>query len=132
MIIDGKKWHYLAVKNLSPLLKRIIHDEDFYCLNCLHSFRKKSKLRKHKTICKKHNYCYTEKPKEYNNILKNKHGEKFMKVPFIINANLKSLLAKINTCHNNPENSSTTKINKQTASGYFLFIHCSFVVTKKI
>ena len=43
-----------------------------------------------------------------------------MKVPFIIYADLESLLEKMNTCHNNPEKSSTTKINKQTLSGYKL------------
>ena len=35
------------------------------------------------------------------------------------------LLEKIDTCHNNIEKSSTTKVNnKQTASGYSLFTHC--------
>ena len=37
-----------------------------------------------------------------------------MKVPFIIYADLESLLEKMNTSHNNPEKSSTTKINKHT------------------
>ena len=36
----------------------------------------------------------------------------------------------MNTCHNNPEKSSTIKINKHTASGYSLFIYCSFDATK--
>ena len=44
-----------------------------------------------------------------------------MKVPFIIYVDLDSLLEKINTCHNNPEKSSTTKINKRTPSDYSLF-----------
>ena len=35
-----------------------------------------------------------------------------MRVPFIIFAGLECLLEKINTCHNNPEKPSTTKINK--------------------
>ena len=43
---------------------------------------------------------------------------------------MESLHDKIGTCHNNPEKSSTTKINKHTASGYSLFTHCSFDVTK--
>ena len=34
------------------------------------------------------------------------------------------------TCHNNPEKSSTTKINKHTSSAYSLFTHCSFDTTK--
>ena len=37
MITDGKKWHCLAVKSLSALLKRITSKhKDFYCLNCFH------------------------------------------------------------------------------------------------
>ena len=36
----------------------------------------------------------------------------------------------MNTCHNNPEKSSTTKINKHTSSGYSLFTRCSFDTTK--
>ena len=38
----------------------------------------------------------------------------------------------MNTCHNNPEKSSTTKINKHTPSGYSLFTHCLSGTTKKI
>ena len=42
VISDGKKWHYLAVKKLSALLRGITskHQGDFYCLNCLHFFAK--------------------------------------------------------------------------------------------
>ena len=36
----------------------------------------------------------------------------------------------MNTCHNNPEKSSTTKINKRTTSGYSLFTQYSFDTTK--
>ena len=58
-------------------------------------------------------------------------GEKSVKVPFIIYADLvESLLEKLNTCHNNPEKSSTTKINKLTPSGYSLFAHSLFDTTK--
>ena len=45
MIPNGEKWHYLAVKKLSALLRRITSKRyrDFYCLNCLHFFRAKKK-----------------------------------------------------------------------------------------
>ena len=35
MISDGEKYHYLTVRRLSALLKRVTsnHDGDFYCLN---------------------------------------------------------------------------------------------------
>ena len=45
MITDGEKWHYLAVKTLSALLKGITSKDkgDFYCLNCFHSYGTKRK-----------------------------------------------------------------------------------------
>ena len=67
-------------------------------------------------MCKDQDYCYVEMPDKDNNVLKYNHGEKSMKVPFIIYAEKESLLEKISTCHNNPNESSTTKINKHTPS----------------
>ena len=115
MIIDGKKWHYIAVKSLSALFRGITskHEGDFYCLNCFQSYSTENKLIKHKKVCENHDYCYAEIPEE-DKILKYNQGEKSMKVPFVIYADLESLLEKMNTCHNNFEKSSTTKINKHT------------------
>ena len=72
MISDGQKWHYLVVKNLSGLLRGITstHKEDFYCLNCFHSYRTENKLEAHKKICENHDYCYVEMPTKNNNIIK--------------------------------------------------------------
>ena len=128
MITDGKKWHYLAVKRLSALFRGITgnNNGDLYFLNCFKSYTTENKLKKHKQVCENHDYCYVEIPEEDNKILKYNHGEKSMKVPFTIYANFEYLLEKMNTCHNNPEKSSTTKINKHTPSGYSLFTHCSF------
>ena len=38
------RWHYLTLKSLSALLREITskYYRDFYCLNCLHSFRTKN------------------------------------------------------------------------------------------
>ena len=69
-------------------------------------------------------------PTKDNNIIKYNHGEKSMKVPFIIYADLECLLEKMSTCINNPNDSSTTKINKHTPSGYSIFISCSFDKSK--
>ena len=69
--------------------------------------------------------------KEDNKVLKYNHGERSMKVPFIISADWESLLEKLSTCHNNSQKSSTIKIKKQMRSGYSLFTHFSFDLTKK-
>ena len=79
--------------------------------------RTENKLKKHKNVCENHDYCYVVMPKEDNKILKYNHGEKSLKVPFIIYADLESLLEKMNACHNNLKKSSATKINKHIPSG---------------
>ena len=54
-----------------------------------------------------------------------------MKVQFVIYSDTKSLLAKIDTYHGNPEKSSTMKVNKPSDGGYSLFMYCLFVITEK-
>ena len=132
MITDGEKWRHLAVKSLLALFRGITskHEGDFYFLNCLQSYTTENKLKKHKKVCENHDYCYVEMPQENNEILKYNQGEKSMKVSFIIYADLESLLEKMNACHNNPEKSSTTKINNHTPCGYSFFRQCSFDTTK--
>ena len=132
IITDGEKWHYLTVKNLFGLLRGITsnHAGDFYCLNCFCAYSTKNKFEAHKKICENHDYCHVEMPTKDNNIIKYNHGEKSMKLPFVIYADLECLLEKMSTCQNNPDKSSTTKINKHTPSGYSLFTHCSFDESK--
>ena len=132
MISNGENWHYLTVKNLSRLHRGITsnHDEDFYCLNCFHSYRTKNKLEAHKKICENRDYCHVEMPTKDNNTIKYNQGEKSIKLPFVVYADLECLLEKMSTCYNNPEKSSATKINKHTPSGYSIFTHCSFDKSK--
>ena len=131
MITENIKLHYLTIKNLSELLRGITsnHVGDFYCLNYFHSFCTESKLKKHDNVCKNHDYCYIEMPKEDNKILEYNHGEKSIKTLLIIYADMESLLEKISTCYSDPKKSSRTKIN--ALSCYSLFTHGSFDTTKK-
>ena len=69
-------------------------------------------------------------PTKDNNTIKYNHGEKSIKLPFFVYANLECLLEKMSTCYNNPEELSTTKINKHTPSGHSIFTHCSFDKSK--
>ena len=53
MIPNKKGWHYLAIKNLRGIITKRNNSKkngDFYCLNCLHSFRTKNKLKSHKKV----------------------------------------------------------------------------------
>ena len=80
MITSGNKRHYIAVSNLSALLKG--KSSDFYCLNCFNSYTTKSRFKKHEEICNKHDSCHIEMPKWVKKILKYNSGEKSLKAPF--------------------------------------------------
>ena len=69
-------------------------------------------------------------PTNNNNTIKYNHGEKSMKLPFVIFADVECLLEKMSTCINNPNESSATNINKHVPSSYSIFTYCSFHESK--
>ena len=96
MVHNKEKWCYLAIKRLSPLLRRITstHDGDFYCLNCLHSFRTKTKLVSHKKVCKKKDFYNVLTPSKNTKILELNQCRISDKEPSILFADLKPLIKK--------------------------------------
>ena len=133
MITDNvERWHYLAVTSLSVLLRGISssNNGDFYCLNCFHSYHTLNKLKRHERVCNNHDYCHVDMPEEGENILKYHHGNKSLRVPFIIYADLECLLKKQQSCQSNPENSYRQRKTKHKPSGYSLSLICSFDETK--
>ena len=58
--------------------------------------------------------------------LKYHPGVKSMKAPYIIVADIESLLRKMDTYANDPSKSSTENKNEHEMFGYSLFIDCSF------
>ena len=69
-------------------------------------------------------------PDEDNKILKYNHGEKSLKAPFIIIADLECILPKTSSCQNNPEESYTEIKAIYEPSGYSLITCCSFDKSK--
>ena len=55
-------------------------------------------------------------PNKDNNLIKNNQADKSLKLPFVIYADLECILKKIDICQNNPDLSSTTKINQHIPS----------------
>ena len=96
MISNGENWHYLAVKSLARLIRDITsnHDGDYYCLNCFHSYRTINKLNAHKKVCENHDYCNIEMPSSNINLIKYNQGDKSLKLPFIIYADLECIPKK--------------------------------------
>ena len=86
MITNGKKYHYLAVTNLSALLQgnSSNYERDFYCLNSFNSYTSKNKLKEHEEICNNHDSCRIEMPKWIDKILKYNPGEKSLEASFSV------------------------------------------------
>ena len=53
------EWHYIAIKSISRLFRGVTstNNGDFYCINCLHSFRTNNKLKKHQRLCDNNKFC---------------------------------------------------------------------------
>ena len=69
-------------------------------------------------------------PTKDNSTIKYNPGEKSIKIPFTIYADLECLFEKMSTCQDGPNKSTTTKINKHMPSGYLIFTNCSFDKSK--
>ena len=124
MITDGEKWHYTALKSeptedgfnrptksLSKLFREATSNNqgDFYCLNCLHSFRTDNALKKHERLCENNDYCSVKMSTKVNKFLKYNHGEKSSKTPFVIYVDLECSSLKQQSCQNNPNESYTER-----------------------
>ena len=116
-----------------PRLSRGItanNNRDFYCLSCLHSFRTDNALKRHEKLCGNNDYCHVETPTKDNKTLKFHHGEKSLKEPFTIYADLECLIIKEQSCQNSPNESYTERKAKHEPSGYSLSLISSFDKTK--
>ena len=124
MILNGEKWHYLAVKKLSALLRGITskNNGDFYCANCLHSFRTKNNLKSHKEACENKDFCSIIMPSQDTKILEFGQYQKSDKAPFIIYADLERMIDKLDGCKNDPENSSKRTYFIMHFNVYIIFV----------
>ena len=133
MITDGKKWHYLALKSMpandgymrptqsiSRLFNKITsnHNDDYYCLNCFHSYRTEDRLKKRELICNNHNYCEIVMPDDKNKILKYIPKSKSLKMAQAIYVDIECLLVKHDTCSSNLNRSWSKTVSTHIPSGY--------------
>ena len=129
MITDGfGKWHYVAIKSISGLLRGITstHNGDFYCLNCFHSYRTQKKLKEHEQLCGKHNFCNLKLPDEEHKYISSTSGQNILKNPFIIYADLEGLLFRMDSCENIKNNSFTECKSLHMSSGFSILTCYSF------
>ena len=124
---EGKK-HYVAIKKLSALLRGITsrNNGDFYCRNCLHSFRTEDAMKIHNEACKDHDFCQVKMPTGEKKWLYYQDGAKAIRVPFVIYGDMECILKPIDGVDSDPEKPYTRDINKHIPCGvafYTKFAH---------
>lgn len=104
------KRHYVWIKNLSALIQNQIvrcnRNKKFICDRCLHYFYSQEKLVEHTVICEEMNSCKISLPTRENRWLYFGNFKNKIEVPFIVYADIESLLVK--RSHNVINNISPT------------------------
>ena len=128
---DKGKWHFPALpsnldeagirrpkKSTSRLMEGISSNshDDFYCYECLHSFRTEIAIKNHVDLCKNNKLAKIELPNEENKFKKYNPGGKSLKMNTVIYADFESILVPNNTY--SKENASDGVIDKHIACGY--------------
>ena len=125
MIPNGEGWHYLTVKKLPVLLRRITLKHGAFLLLELPSFFKKKNLNHIKKCVKIKVFVisfvfWRQKILEVNKYWKSD------KEPFIIYADLECLIEKSDGFKYSPEKSFTTNVSKHIQSSFPMCATSSF------
>ncbi|XP_057305351.1 uncharacterized protein LOC130642280 [Hydractinia symbiolongicarpus] len=118
LLTDDKKSHYVAIKNLSRLLKSEIsknHGKMSFCLNCLQGFQTIESRDKHYAYCKDNEAVKITMPSENEKWLYYQDGQQQFKVPFVIYADFESLLIPMKE---NARDTKTKTLNKHVPCGW--------------
>ena len=121
MITDGKKWHYLSLKNVPALFRGVTsnHNGDFSCFHSYTTEKKIKNMKKYVMIMIIVMWKCQMKTK-----LKYYYGEKSLEFPAIIYADLERLLEKCSHVKIILKN----LIQKKKISIHLLVTHCLQIV----
>ena len=120
--------HYCLIENLSRLVSLQIskhNGKSFLCDNCLNPFPTEESLNKHKEYCSANEYVKAEMPKKgIDDILWFINYLKEEKVPFMIYADIESLIKSLQTCEPSPQRSYTKQYQKHEPISFSYYIKC--------
>ena len=126
LVEKGEVSHYCLIENFSRLVSSQVSkhkEKSFLCDNCLNPFPTEKSLNKHKEYCSKNECIKIDMPKK-ESILEFKNYCNSEKVPFIIYADMESLLNSIQSCEPNPQSSYTKQYQKHEPISYSYYIKC--------
>ena len=126
LMTDDDKKHYVVIKSLRRLLSRqnSKHKESQqFCINCLQGFAEKKSRDEHYVYCRSNEAVRIEMP-NVKPVVKYSDGQYQFKVPFMMYADFESILEPIQGVSNDPNASSTRRVNIHTPSRWC--VYCKF------
>ena len=117
---------YCLINNISRLVSSQVSKHNgkrFICDNCLNPFPSEESLNKHKEYCDTNECIKINMPKK-GTVLKFKNYRNSEMVPFVIYADIESLLEPIQSCEPNPGGSYTEKFQKHKPISFSYYIKC--------
>ena len=122
LLEQDEKSHYVLIKNLSRLLNSTNDKQMFYCERCLIGFTRDDLLQSHLVECRGINEqaVRIQMPTENNKSIKFVNHKKQLKAPWVIYADLESIIKKIEGPLLSTDKSFTHKSSIQEACGFCL------------
>ena len=129
LITDNNKKHYVAIKPLSRLLSSSNTKKkkaQYFCTNCLQGFSEKKSRDEHYVYCRSNEALRIEMPNK-RPIVKYSDGQYQFKVPFKMYTDFELILEPIlQGTSNNPNISSTRRVNVHKPSGWCVYSKFSY------
>ncbi|WP_158087468.1 hypothetical protein, partial [Vibrio cholerae] len=108
-------------KLVSNQLAQKNRHKKYICRRCLTHFYKNKDLSEHLIICKSLEPCRPIMPYPGQTVKFKNYYKKF-EHPYVIYMDFESILKKIDTCTNDPNNSYTNKIQKHIPYGFTIYL----------
>lgn len=123
LLEEESEYHYTWVKDIHKFLhgQKTHHGNRYYCEICITSnYATEKELAAHKEVCNGRDAptVRIEMPKEGKNVIKFKNLRNKMKVPFVVYADFESINEKIQSVSPSSDKTSTTHVQKQSASAF--------------
>lgn len=121
----SKKCHYSWIKNLSRLLSAQVSKRNhshIFCDRCLQHFQSNERLNMHIDACMNQNFCRIVMPEK--NILEFNDCRKELEVPFIVYADVESILKPTTKKISSTDTTSAYQEHETYSVGYYF--HCRY------
>ena len=126
LMSEEEKTHYCLIKDFSRLVSSQVNNHKgkvYICERCINPFKTEQALKEHEKHCTNEE-CVNLKMPSPGSSISFKNVERMGRVPFIIYADIESLLKPISRCEPSPEISSTNKTQMHEPISFSYYIKC--------